>query len=326
MKCWGITDGSAGMEAQVKALAGALGLSVEMKKAEMKAPWVNLPNSVVAGPVARFIPRLLSGDALTPPWPGIVISCGRRAAAVALGLRRIIPKAKFIHIQDPQVGPRHFDLVVAMRHDRLSGKNVISTRFALHGITPASLASARERFAPLFTAYPAPLVAVLIGGSTNKYTLHPETMAQVVMKLQRLQHAAQCSLLITPSRRTGEENTAMLRNVFAANPRVYIYDGVGENPYFGMLALADAVVVTNDSVNMMTDACATGKPVYILPLPGHDGTKPARFAQNLIGQGIARAIGSKLDTWSYETDDEMGRVAAEVRRRIFPLPSGEGGA
>ncbi|MDE3061276.1 MAG: mitochondrial fission ELM1 family protein, partial [Pseudomonadota bacterium] len=239
MRCWGITDGSAGMVAQVKALAGALGLDAEMKKAELKSPWVGLPNGMVAGPMARFIPKLLSGDALAPPWPELVISCGRRAAVVAMGLKRIAPQTKFIHIQDPQVSPKHFDLVIAMQHDRLVGKNVISTRFALHSITPAKLEAEKARFAPLFAGYEPPLVAVLVGGSTNKYTLQPEAMAQLVMKLQRLQTAAPCSLLITPSRRTGEENIVMLRNVFAGNPRVYLYDGQGENPYFGMLAVAD---------------------------------------------------------------------------------------
>ena len=94
------------------------------------------------------------------------------------------------------------------------------------------------------------------------------------------------TLLVTPSRRTGEVQTAMLQSAFPM-PGAYVYDGKGENPYLGLLALADTIIVTDDSVNMMTEACATGKPVYILPLPGHRDTKPARFAKGLIDQGFA---------------------------------------
>ena len=89
-----------------------------------------------------------------------------------------------------------------------------------------------------------------------------------------------------------------------------------KNPYMGMLALADYVIVTNDSVNMMSEAAATGKPVYIMSLPGHSGTKQARFADGLIHDGIARPLAGKLESWHYEVSDEMEKLAAEVKRRL----------
>ncbi len=84
----------------------------------------------------------------------------------------------------------------------------------------------------------------------------------------------------------------------------------------GMLALAETIIVTNDSVNMMSEAHATGKPLYILPLPGHANTKPARFAETLIRSGIARPLGSKLENWNYPVEDEMARLAAEVKAAL----------
>jgi hypothetical protein len=41
-----------------------------------------------------------------------------------------------------------------------------------------------------------------------------------------------------------------------------------ENPYFGYLALAASVIVTGDSIAMLSDACATRKPVHIFDLGG----------------------------------------------------------
>ena len=318
--CWGITPGAAGMEAQVRALAEALGLSCEMKTAQLRTPFLALPSVAYTGGLGRFIvPHLLdpNSDDLSGPLPDVVISCGRRAAAVAMGLRRWAvgrgQSARFIHIQDPYVDPKHFDLVIAMAHDRITGANVIKTRFALHRITHAALKEAREAFSPQFSAYPAPYTAVLIGGSTNKYALTEVRMREVVETLQRVLAHAPGALLMTASRRTGAANIAQLQEAFVGNPRVYLYDFVGENPYMGVLALADSIIVTNDSVNMMSEAQATGKPLYIMPLPGHEGTKPARFAEALVADGLARMLGDTIERWEAPTGDTMAQLAAQVR-------------
>jgi len=315
MIVWGITSGGAGMVAQVRALAATLGVEPEMKKTQLRAPFVYLPNRAFTGPLASLVVPLLEAP-LSPLWPQLVISCGRRAAAVALGIQARAPQTRFIHIQDPHIDSRHFDLVVAMAHDRITGPNVIKTRFALHAITSARLDEARQYFAPQFDDFPSPRVAVLLGGSTNKYRLRPPAMQEMILKLQQLLHYSGASLLITPSRRTGAENVALLKQAFASDERVYIYDGREENPYMGMLALADAIIVTDDSVNMMSEAHATGKPLYLLPMPGHADTKPARFAQKLLQDGIAREIGKTLERWDYPRSDEMAQLAEKIKAFI----------
>jgi len=327
---WGITDGGAGMVAQVKALATALDIKPEMKKIVVRAPWAWLPNIFYATKLrSLMMPYFISpaSDSLAPPYPDLIISCGRRAAMVAMGLREHIeqhrlPKTPyFIHILDPYVNAKYFDLLIAMEHDRLApAPKLITTRFALHAITPKILDEARQHFALRFAAYPKPLIAVLLGGSTNKYSLSNNAMKGVIASLKRLLAQTQGSLLITSSRRTGEKNTAMLRQAFADSGRVYIYDFVEKNPYLGMLALADTIIVTNDSVNMMSEACATGKPVYLLPLAGHIYTRPARFAAQLLRDGIARPLGGKLEKWGYKVENEMGRLAEEIKQRLACHP------
>lgn len=209
----------------------------------------------------------------------------------------------------------HFDVVVAMAHDKVAAPNVIKTTFALHNITPEKLASARERWAGEFAALPKPHIAVLLGGSTNKYTLTPARMHVVIDMLEARLQVSGGSLLITPSRRTGEANIAMLNERFSTNKNVYIYNGHGENPYLGFLALADELVVSNDSVNMMTEAYVTGRPLHIMRFCGHANTKPARFAEMLVARGAAQwlSVGGAV---AHVAENEMATVAESVRQML----------
>lgn len=303
--CWGITDGSAGMVAQVRALAVAMNIVPEMKIIALKKPWVLLPNIFYNGCFLKFVLPYALRDTknIEKPYPEMIVSCGRKAALVSAAIKRSQPSVKVVHIQDPQMSYRNFDVVVAMEHDKIEGKNVIKTRFALHSISPETLGSACEIFMPHFAAYPRPHIAVLLGGSTNKYKLTKVRMETVIVDLQEWLAGTKGSLLITPSRRTGTENIADLMKAFEGSKNVYIYDGKGENPYMGLLACADEIIVTNDSVNMMSEAFATGKPVTILELEGHENTKPARFAKMMKSQPPM-------------TGDEMKKLAHQVREFI----------
>ncbi len=332
--CWGFAA-STGMSMQVRALAESLGMDVQIKDVQVKPPFVWLPNSLYAAGLSRLvIPHFLTedSDAMHAPWPDVVISCGRRPAMIAMGLKHVIlsgakdldssaspqnnKKTKFIHIQDPHVSPANFDAVVAMNHDRIEGSNVIKAQYALHTITQEKLWAAQQKFQPIFASYPKPYIAVLLGGSTNKYKLTLSAMQDLISRLRLVQAKAAGTLLITISGRTGDINTRILKDVFGDNRRVHIYDGLGENPYMGMLALAESIFVTNDSVNMMSEAAATGKPLFILPFAGHANTKPARFADGLITSGVARLWTGSWDRWSYNAGDEMQRIAEKIRAII----------
>ncbi|MEZ5690653.1 MAG: mitochondrial fission ELM1 family protein [Rickettsiales bacterium] len=306
--CWGITDGSAGMVAQVKALALATDLPADMKVVKLKKIFGFLPNIIYSGrynPLRRlFLPYILeSSQILKEERPDIIISCGRRAALVAILIKNISPKTKTICIQDPQISAKNFDVVLAMRHDKIKGANVVKTLFALHSITPELLKDAALKFTPRFSSYRRPYLAVLIGGSTNKYKLNMETMRKFIEDLKLLHAKKSGSMLITPSRRTGKENVDMLKAEFSGNNNVYIYDGIEENPYMGMLALADEIAVSNDSVNMMTEAFATSKPVNIVEFAGHKNTKPARFAEMIKDHPPLMG-------------DEMRNIADEVIKKL----------
>lgn len=322
MILWGVTDGSAGMVAQVQSLAAALSMQAEMKVIQVKAPYVWLPNAVHScGWQDGVWPGMVLGaEKFSGPWPRVIVSCGRRAALAMMGLRRSFGdttcRPLFVNIQDPQMPARHFDAVIAMAHDKLRGDNVVVTDYALHQVTPDRLSEAGAAFADFFAGYPHQRVAVLLGGSTNKYTLTKAGMDEVIKRLRAVLAAQPCSLLITPSRRTGAANVAALKEAFAGDARVYLYDFTGPNPYLALLALADHIICTDDSVNMMTEAQATGKPLHLLGFPGHRGTKPTRFAEMLVHTGAARALEPKLEEWHYAPSAHMQTIAERVKVKL----------
>ena len=120
-------------------------------------------------------------------------------------------------------------------------------------------------------------------------------------------------LAITTSRRTGAAATAQLRARLEPLG-AYIWDGKGENPYFGLLALADVVIVTSDSVSMVSEAAFSGKPVHVFELEG-GSAKFARFHQALRDAGISRPFRGAIERWVYTPPDDTARAAAEIRRR-----------
>jgi mitochondrial fission protein ELM1 len=315
--CWVLTDGKAGTENQCIGLAEALGLTPQLKRLHPRAPWRWPPASLWQRLPPAMVLRLLAhgGDALEPPWPRLLIASGKPSVGPALAIRRLANGQTFaVQVQDPRVDPAMFDLVAAPRHDHLGGANVIATRGALHRVTPDKLDDARARFAPQFAALPRPLVAVLIGGTSNSYRMTRQATLDLASGLRRVCKTAGAGLVVTASRRTGAANEAALREALTGLP-VAFWDGRGDNPYLGYLALADAIVVTEDSVSMTSEAASTGKPVYVAALPG-GAPKFDEFHAALRADGATRPFAGALEVWSYEPLRDTAIVAAEVVRRL----------
>lgn len=312
LTCWVVTDGKPGMENQCVGLAERLGIAPTVKRIALRAPWRQLSPYLSLG--ARFAAGP-EGDPIAPPWPDILIASGRQSIAPSLAVRRASRRRTFtIQIQDPQISPRKFDLVVVPRHDRLRGKNVLVTRGALHRVTPEHLEGAATRFMSTLGHLPRPRIAVLVGGGNAVYSLTPVIMGDVAEKLANISKAHGAGLMVTPSRRTGEDNEAILRARLRDVPSV-IWDGMGENPYFAYLGLADAIVVTGDSVSMVSEAASTGKPVYVIDLEG-GSPKFKSFHDGLRADGITRPFTGDLENWRYAPLADTEAVAQDVLRRL----------
>jgi uncharacterized protein len=312
LSCWVVTDGKAGMESQCLGLAEALGVTPAIKRVALRPFWRRVTPFIRFGGLRQFAS---GSDNLSPPWPDLLIATGRHSVAAALYVKQASGgRTRLVQIQNPAISLRHFDLVVAPRHDRLRGDNLVATAGAMHRVTAGLRAQHAARWADHFAHLSRPYIAVLIGGSNSAYRFGPGEAKDLGHKLRHAAGPVNGSLLLTPSRRTGADAVAALSDALRGT-RHYLWDLTGENPYFGLLGLADFIVVTCDSVNMISEAASTGKPVFVEMLPG-GSAKSARFLNYMRSAGITRTFDGSLAGYSYTPLDETARVAQRVRQLL----------
>ncbi|MGB0087333.1 MAG: mitochondrial fission ELM1 family protein [Rhodomicrobiaceae bacterium] len=303
---WIISDGMAGHLAITRGVAEALGLAVEIKPVAPRAPWRHL---APLGPADPRILRALQAELL----PDIVLGAGRQTVPVVRALKRA--GAFTVLFQSPRASSASAHVIWVPAHDRLRGPNVIATLTPPHRFTAQTLAALRRETPPEIVALPSPRVALLLGGPGAGYSFDAPTIASFEAQLATLAESAG-SFLITPSRRTPPALLQAAERATSAKPRI-LWDGKGDNPYPQFLASADAFVVTADSVNMTGEACATGRPVYILAPPG-GRAKFRRFHEALRAHGATCALADALAGLagcSYEPVSAAERVAAEIEAR-----------
>jgi mitochondrial fission protein ELM1 len=297
----------AGLRAQALGLAEAAGFAPDMRVLTARGIWRHVSPSLWLKPLAA-----VEEIATQAPLPPLIIGCGGAGARVAAALRR--PGVAVVAVQHPRMALKKFDLVLAARHDDVTGPNVIVTRNALHRVTPALLAAEAAAWAPVFAGLPRPLVAVLLGGSNGRYIFDADAAEALAAQLAQMMDLDKVGLVITPSRRTGAEIVDILREVLA--PRgAWIWDGKGKNPYFGMLGLADAIVVTADSVSMVSEAVATPRPVMLVALQGKS-KRIGAFMAMMVKDGRVRDFAGRLQLWDTAPLDDTLMAGAEMRRRL----------
>jgi mitochondrial fission protein ELM1 len=304
---WIVCESLAGMQAQALGLAEAAGLAPEFYPIAPRSRWKWLPVSAWRSPLAA-----LPGAVRHGARPDVAIGCGGTGDAVAAALRA--GGARAVAIQNPRMNLRRFDLVVANRHDRLAGPNVVVVRTAMHRVTSDRLAEAADLWAPRLAHLPRPLVAVLVGGSNGRFRLDGAVGAELGRRLAEMMQADRVGLALTPSRRTDPAATRALTDALAPHGG-WVWDGTGDNPYFGLLALADAIVVTQDSVSMLSEAVATTAPVLVARLPGR-GRRHAAFLDGLIADRRVRLYAGRLEHWPVTPLNDTPLAAAEMRRRL----------
>lgn len=324
LTCWAISDGRAGMENQVRGLAEAVArlipLEISVKRIVVSRPFDALPGWLWGDPfrrVSAVTDETGAPASLIPPFPDLFIGCGRRTIPFAASLHH--RKASFtVQTQDPRCNPADFDLVLPPAHDQLNGGNVMPLLGSPNRLTPSRISDEAALLAPLLAHYPLPRAAVLIGGNSKAYQLSDRVMDRIAQQLADLADRG-TSLLITTSRRTPEVFTKRLVELAGTRKNIFLWDGTpvggNANPYPGMLGLADHILVTAESTNMITEAATTGKPVHLLELEGGND-KFARFHESLRTRGITKVFDGALPVWSYEALDETGRAAAEIVRRL----------
>lgn len=320
---WAVSDGRAGNARQALALADAVAAGIQATVDECRLtprlPWRLLAPRMAPGSAGAFGGDFMRKLAATP---ALAIGCGRQAA---LATRLVRARgAKCVQILDPRLDPSHWDLVVAPEHDGLAGGNVITTLGSLHPVDDAWLAAARARFAS-FAGLPRPRTAVLLGGPTRHARFDRMAFEVLASKLEVALARDGGSVLLTASRRTPRELRQLLRHYYDETPGT-VWLGAPDdcpahlrsdrNPYPGLLAWADRIVCSPDSVNMVSEACATRVPVHVFD-PGRVSGGPRRFLDALLACGRIRALDTRLAPFDLEPLRETARVAGQVRQRLL---------
>ena len=133
-----LTEGLHGMISQVEGLAKALDLEYFHEKIELNNFWKLIPPFLT--PVKKYVFK----NNIEKEFD-IIISCGRKSVVPSIYLKKNSNKEIInIHIQNPKVSLNNFNYIITPEHDGISGKNVISSKGALHYLTIEEIDKSRD--------------------------------------------------------------------------------------------------------------------------------------------------------------------------------------
>ena len=263
-RVWVLQSNRVGETVHTIALADALGWPCEVKRFAYRD---YVPHFMLSASLMGVV-RSRSSE-LSPPWPDVVISAGLRNEAVARWIAKHADRpVRLVYLGRTWARLEHFDLVITTPQYRLQDHpHVLQNSMTVHRVTEQRLTEAAANLTPRLADLPAPYIAVLVGGSSGPYTLGRRVADRLGYQASEMANACGGSLLVTTSARTSRAATEALSGAITAPVEFYEWlPNADYNPYLGFLAVADAIIVTGDSIAMLTDACATRKPVYIFDL------------------------------------------------------------
>lgn len=261
-KIWVLLSQHAGDNAQLIAMADALGWPYECKRVTLP-PRAYLLDAVLGNTLPR---RPIPG--LQAPWPDLVLSAGRRSAQVAQWIKhRSKGATRLVHVGRAQLPLWRFDLVLSTPQYGLAlADNVVDLPAPY--MNPRTLDQAHvEQWRQRFASLPRPWIAVLVGASAAPYCMDADAEVRLGREANAAVKAMGGSILLSTSPRSSATTTDALLSVIDVPCWSYRFGETQDNPYPAFLALADGFIVSGDSLSMLTEACMTGRPVAVFPLP-----------------------------------------------------------
>ena len=302
-----LTQGMHGMVSQVEGLARALGLTYKHQSIKLKPFWNLLPPKLT--PISEnLVKEKFVCDSK------VIISCGRKSVIPSIALKKRLGKEIFtIHIQDPKVSLKYFDLIISPEHDNIKGDNVLTTKGAIHYLTKKEI---KDNLNYLnVNKEKKKLVAFIIGGPNKYYNYNDQAIQQLFTKIKTLFTPDKYKIITVPSYRTPEKIIKKAFDTFNFNH--IVIKTVDKKAYLSALALADITVVTCDSTSMISEAAITGKPVYIAMMkPNKNNRRFKKFYSLLTDLGITRELKDSVEEWSYESLNEVNRVAPIIKTKM----------
>ena len=302
-----LTQGMHGMISQTEGLAKALKLNFKHQKIKLKPFWNLIPPKLTP----------ISENLLTEKFVcdcKIVISCGRKSVIPSAALKKRFGDEIFnIHIQDPKVSLKHFDLIISPEHDNIKGDNVLTTKGSIHYLTKKEITD-NSKYLQLDKGKKK-VVAFIIGGPNKYYNYSEEQIHFIFNKIKNLFTPDKFKIVIIPSYRTPERIIKKAFNTFGFNH--HVVKTIDKKAYLSSLALADYIIVTCDSTSMISEAAVTGKPVYTAMMkPNRSIRRFKSFYNQFKELGIIKELTDSIDSWSYDKLDEVNRIAPLIKEKM----------
>ena len=302
-----LTQRMHGMVSQVEGLAKALGLSYKHQTIKLKPFWNLIPPKLT--PISEnLVKQKFVCDSR------IVISCGRKSVIPSIALKKRLGQEIFtIHIQNPKVSYKHFDLIISPEHDNIKGDNVITTTGAIHYLTKKEIKKNSNYLG--LEKEKKKLVAFIIGGPNKYYSYSEQSIHQTFNKVKTLFTPDKYKIIVIPSYRTPENIIKKAYNTFNFNH--HVVREVDKKSYLSALAISDYIVVTCDSTSMISEAAVTGRPVYIVMMKSvKNNYRFKNFYTKLNKLGITKELNNNVETWSYDSLNEVNRIAPLIKLKM----------
>ena len=303
-----LTEGFHGMISQVEGLAKTLDLDFIHEKIELNNFWKLFPPNIT--PVKNFVFK----NKLDHKF-NIVISCGRKSVIPSLYLKnKYKSKIINIHIQDPKVSLSNFDFIIAPEHDSLFGKNIVTSKGAIHYLTNDELIENENYLKPRIDSQKK-IISFIIGGPNKYYDYNDKIIDEIFLKIENNFIKNNYQAIIIPSMRTPKKIIQKAKNYFDKNQ--IIITEIDKKAYLSSLKLADHIVVTCDSTSMISEAAITGKPIYVAQMPAvKSNTRFKEFFKLFSSLNIIKNLDSAVEKWDYQKLDETNRISGYIKEKI----------
>ena len=305
-----LTEGYHGMISQVEGLAKALNADFQHRIVKLKWLWNYIPPKL--SPVSRLI--LKNEQYITENEKfDLVISCGRKSVIPSIFIKKKNKKIFTIHIQNPKVRFNNFDLIVAPEHDELKGENVITSKGAIHYITRLEIEKARSYL--LDKIQNEKIVSLILGGPNKYYNFSNEELTNIFGEIKSSFISQGYKAIIIPSMRTPKRIIDLAINEFLTDG--FVVNSVDKQAYLSSLAIANSIVVTCDSTSMISEAAASGKPIFVAHMqPKRNNYRFKKFYKLFRELGVIKNLGEKVENWTYDSFNEAERIATIINSRL----------
>mgnify|MGYP001195211814 CR=1 FL=1 len=304
-----LTEGMHGMISQVEGLAKALEIEFTHQKVELNSFWKLIPPNLT--PISSFVFKKIDVVDFD-----IIISCGRKSVIPSIYLKKNSKKKIFnIHIQDPKVSLSNFDFVIVPEHDSLYGKNVITTKGAIHYLTIEEIKNNHNYLLDKLDKNREYLLLVL-GGPNKYYDFNNKNLINIFEKIKKILQTNNLQAIVLSSMRT-PKTTIDLADKYLGGQNLIIKN-IDKKAYLSGLSLAKYIVVTCDSTSMISEAALTGKPIYIAEIPSKKNDDRFKKFRDMFGKmNISKKLDENVEIWTYKSLNETSRIAKEIKKKLL---------